>query len=64
MADATAVAEERISNMRTVKAFSNEMREVIAYNGKLDYVLQLAYKESFARGLFFGLVRIIELFFF
>lgn len=58
MASATSVAQERISNIRTVKVFSNEDKERLAYKEKLDYVLKLAYKESFARGVFFGMVSL------
>jgi ATP-binding cassette subfamily B (MDR/TAP) protein 10 len=50
------VAEERIANIRTVKSFSQERRECDTYGNKLQNVLQLAYKESLARGIFFGLV--------
>lgn len=56
LADATQVAEERISNIRTVKAFSKEDREMKTYQGKMDKVLQLAMTESLARGVFFGMV--------
>ncbi|XP_071978894.1 ATP-binding cassette sub-family B member 10, mitochondrial [Engystomops pustulosus] len=55
LADATQLAEERIGNLRTVRAFGKEMLEMEKYNGKVDYVLDLAYKEAFARAGFFGL---------
>lgn len=55
LATAMHVAEERIANIRTVKSFSQESRECDAYNSKLQNVLRLAYKESLARGIFFGL---------
>ncbi|PNF42848.1 ATP-binding cassette sub-family B member 10, mitochondrial [Cryptotermes secundus] len=55
LATAMHVAEERIANIRTVKSFSQESRECDTYNSKLQNVLQLAYKESLARGIFFGL---------
>ncbi|XP_014259486.1 ATP-binding cassette sub-family B member 10, mitochondrial isoform X2 [Cimex lectularius] len=55
LADAAQVAEERIANIRTVKAFSKELREVQAYHEKLNYVLALALRESLARGIFFGM---------
>lgn len=48
-------AEERISNIRTVKAFAQEKRESDRYSAKLNDVLKLCYKESFYRGLFFGM---------
>ena len=56
LAAATQVAEERIGNIRTVKSFSQEMQETNAYRDKIQRVLQLAYKESLAKGIFFGLV--------
>lgn len=62
LAEATQVAEERIGNIRTVKAFSQEEREVDTYGDKMKYVLDLATKESFARGVFYGMVSTIFLF--
>ncbi|XP_073416724.1 ATP-binding cassette sub-family B member 10, mitochondrial isoform X2 [Dendrobates tinctorius] len=49
------LSEERIGNIRTVRAFGKEMLEMEKYDGKVDYVLDLAYKEAFARAGFFGL---------
>lgn len=48
-------AEEKISNIRTVKAFAQEKREIDRYSAKLQDVLRLCYKESLYRGLFFGM---------
>ncbi|XP_012233488.2 ATP-binding cassette sub-family B member 10, mitochondrial [Linepithema humile] len=48
-------AEERISNIRTVKAFAQERREIDRYSAKLQDVLRLCYKESLYRGMFFGM---------
>lgn len=48
------VAEERISNIRTVRAFAQEVKESRRYNGKVDSVLHLAYKEAVAKAAFFG----------
>jgi ATP-binding cassette subfamily B (MDR/TAP) protein 10 len=56
LAAAMQVAEERIANIRTVKSFSQESREFDMYSSKIQNVLQLAYRESLARGIFFGLV--------
>lgn len=50
------LAEERIGNVRTVRAFGKEMHEMKKYDSKVDYVLDLAYKEAMARAGFFGLV--------
>ncbi|KAL0104920.1 hypothetical protein PUN28_016518 [Cardiocondyla obscurior] len=49
------IAEERISNIRTVKAFAQEKHEIDRYSTKLQDVLKLCYKESLYRGLFFGM---------
>ncbi|KAK7488683.1 hypothetical protein BaRGS_00020136 [Batillaria attramentaria] len=54
LAHATQLAEEKISNIRTVRAFAHERKECDAYNSKIDEVLKLSYKESLARGIFFG----------
>ncbi|XP_069854278.1 ATP-binding cassette sub-family B member 10, mitochondrial isoform X1 [Dipodomys merriami] len=54
LAQATQLAEERIGNVRTVRAFGKETTEVDKYAGGVDHVLQLARKEAFARAGFFG----------
>uniref|UniRef100_A0A2K6KXF1 ATP-binding cassette sub-family B member 10, mitochondrial n=1 Tax=Rhinopithecus bieti TaxID=61621 RepID=A0A2K6KXF1_RHIBE len=54
LAQATQLAEERIGNVRTVRAFGKEMTEREKYASKVDYVMQLARKEAFARAGFFG----------
>lgn len=56
LASATQVAEERISNIRTVRAFGQESFENQVYSSKIADVLNLSYKEAFARGMFFGMV--------
>jgi len=56
LASATQVAEERISSIRTVRAFSQEELENKIYTERIHDVLSLAYKEALARGIFFGLV--------
>uniref|UniRef100_UPI0037E70972 ATP-binding cassette sub-family B member 10, mitochondrial n=1 Tax=Semicossyphus pulcher TaxID=241346 RepID=UPI0037E70972 len=54
LAQATQLAEERISNLRTVRAFGKELSEVNTYTQKTDYVLSLARKEAVLRAGFFG----------
>ncbi|XP_071595046.1 ATP-binding cassette sub-family B member 10, mitochondrial isoform X1 [Heliangelus exortis] len=54
LAEATQLAEERIGNIRTVRAFGQEVAEMEKYTNKVDYVLQLARKEAIARAGFFG----------
>ncbi|XP_063976286.1 ATP-binding cassette sub-family B member 10, mitochondrial-like [Diachasmimorpha longicaudata] len=48
-------AEERISNIRTVKAFAQETTEIKRYSQRLEDLLSLCYSESWYRGVFFGL---------
>ncbi|XP_053314465.1 ATP-binding cassette sub-family B member 10, mitochondrial [Spea bombifrons] len=55
LAETTQLAEERIGNVRTVRAFGKEMLEMTKYNSKVDYVLSLANKEALARAGFFGI---------
>uniref|UniRef100_A0A8C5KQI5 ATP-binding cassette sub-family B member 10, mitochondrial n=1 Tax=Jaculus jaculus TaxID=51337 RepID=A0A8C5KQI5_JACJA len=54
LAQATQLAEERIGNIRTIRAFGKEMTEVEKYGSQVEHVLQLARKEAFARAGFFG----------
>ncbi|XP_054842907.1 ATP-binding cassette sub-family B member 10, mitochondrial isoform X1 [Eublepharis macularius] len=54
LAEATQLAEERIGNLRTVRAFGQELNEMEKYRNKIDCVLQLAKKEAIARAGFFG----------
>lgn len=55
LAAATSIAEERISNIRTVKTFSQEPREISHYEDQIRSVLNLGYKESLARAVFYGM---------
>lgn len=54
LAEATQLAEERIGNIRTIRAFGKEMTEVEKYTSRVDQLLQLARKEALARAGFFG----------
>ncbi|XP_049573219.1 ATP-binding cassette sub-family B member 10, mitochondrial [Syngnathus scovelli] len=54
LAQATQLAEERISNLRTVRAFGKELSEVDTYTQKTDQVLKLARSEAILRAAFFG----------
>ncbi|XP_015241955.1 PREDICTED: ATP-binding cassette sub-family B member 10, mitochondrial [Cyprinodon variegatus] len=54
LAQATQLAEERISNIRTVRAFGKELSEVDKYTQRADDVLSLAQKEALIRAGFFG----------
>ncbi|CAL1527144.1 unnamed protein product, partial [Lymnaea stagnalis] len=70
LADATQVAEEKIATIRTVRAFAHEPKECKAYSDGVEKVLQLSYKESLARAIFWGFtgfsgnVIIISVFYF
>jgi len=55
LAASNQIAEERISNIRTVKAFSQENKEMLHYGEKMRKVLHLSIKESLMRGLFFAM---------
>lgn len=54
LASAVQVAEERVSNIRTVKAFSQEKLEMAHFNSKMSDLFELAKKEAMAKGIFFG----------
>ncbi|XP_041073508.1 ATP-binding cassette sub-family B member 10, mitochondrial [Carcharodon carcharias] len=54
LAAATQLAEERIGNIRTVRAFAKEDSELRTYTEKISQVLQLARKEAVARAGFYG----------
>ncbi|KAJ8981301.1 hypothetical protein NQ317_004038 [Molorchus minor] len=53
LAESTKVAEERISNIRTVKSFAQEFREIEKYSKSILEVLSMGYTESKARALFY-----------
>ncbi|XP_013857271.1 ATP-binding cassette sub-family B member 10, mitochondrial [Austrofundulus limnaeus] len=55
LAQSTKLAEEKISNIRTVRAFGKEMSEVGAYGQKVDAVLSLAKREAVMTAGFYGL---------
>ncbi|TKS69973.1 ATP-binding cassette sub-family B member 10, mitochondrial [Collichthys lucidus] len=59
LAQTTQLAEERISNMRTVRAFGKEMSEVNKYTARTDEVFSLAKKEAALRAGFFGVVAVM-----
>lgn len=54
LAQSTQVAEERISNIRTVRAFGQELKEIKMYADSVLDVFKLAKKEAVARAIFFG----------
>ncbi|TRY86044.1 hypothetical protein DNTS_001924 [Danionella cerebrum] len=54
LAEATQLAEERISNLRTVRAFGKELTEVQKYSLKVDHIYELAKKEAILSAGFYG----------
>ncbi|RUS20628.1 P-loop containing nucleoside triphosphate hydrolase protein [Endogone sp. FLAS-F59071] len=54
LGEITKVAEERLSNIRTVQAFAKEDVELDRYAIRVKDVFSLAKKEAYASGLFFG----------
>ncbi|XP_038073870.1 ATP-binding cassette sub-family B member 10, mitochondrial-like [Patiria miniata] len=54
LAKSTEVAEEKISSVRTVRAFAQENREKRAYSSSVQHVLDLATKESLLWGAFYA----------
>ncbi|KAK2852524.1 hypothetical protein Q7C36_007725 [Tachysurus vachellii] len=54
LAQATQLAEERIGNLRTVRAFGKEMTEVEAYAERVESVLRLAKREARLTAGFYG----------
>uniref|UniRef100_A0A0U9HVI2 ATP-binding cassette sub-family B member 10, mitochondrial n=1 Tax=Chrysomela populi TaxID=154003 RepID=A0A0U9HVI2_CHRPP len=55
LADSTKVAEEKISNIRTVKSFAQEPREIESYNKSIENVMKYCYREAKARAVFYGM---------
>jgi ATP-binding cassette subfamily B (MDR/TAP) protein 10 len=55
------VAEEKLGNIRTVRAFAQEDKENAAFGSKVDDIQRLAYKEATARGIYWGSVSVVLL---
>ena len=56
LARATDVADERIANIRTVKAFAKESAEMERYNKEMKEVVRQSTKEALIQAKFFGMV--------
>jgi ABC-type multidrug transport system fused ATPase/permease subunit len=52
--EANKVSEEKIGNIRTVRAFAQESVENDLYTSKVRDVYNLARREAFANGFFYG----------
>jgi ABC transporter fused permease/ATP-binding protein len=59
LAESTAVAEESLSGIRTVRAFAREDTEVERYGGAVEASFQLARRRSRLRGVFLGLTTFL-----
>eukprot|EP00088_Acartia_fossae_P071392 TRINITY_DN9788_c0_g1_i11.p1 TRINITY_DN9788_c0_g1~~TRINITY_DN9788_c0_g1_i11.p1 ORF type:complete len:655 (-),score=72.17 TRINITY_DN9788_c0_g1_i11:343-2286(-) len=55
LAEATELAEEKISNIRTVRMFARENEEISAYERKTDQVIEKAVKEALIQAKFYGM---------
>ena len=58
LADATAQAEESLSQIRTVQSFTQEPAEVARYGSKIDAMIRTALRRAHTRGLFFGAITL------
>eukprot|EP00090_Calanus_glacialis_P009658 TRINITY_DN18055_c0_g1_i1.p1 TRINITY_DN18055_c0_g1~~TRINITY_DN18055_c0_g1_i1.p1 ORF type:complete len:674 (-),score=163.89 TRINITY_DN18055_c0_g1_i1:131-2065(-) len=55
LAASTELAEEKLSNIRTVRAFAMENREIEAYGAKINNVRNISYKEALINAKFYGM---------
>ncbi|MEO6067251.1 MAG: ABC transporter transmembrane domain-containing protein, partial [Gemmatimonadales bacterium] len=58
VADATGVAEEALSQIRTVQSFGQEPAELGRYGSKIDGLVTTALQRAHIRGLFFGAITL------
>ena len=58
LAASTDMAEERLSNIRTVRAFAMEEREIRGYGEKMNTVLDKAYREALINAKFYGMTGV------
>ena len=56
LAQSTQVAEEKISNIRTVKAFGKENQEIKHYDSEMNNVLNKSMNEALVQAKFYGMV--------
>lgn len=59
LADATTVAEETLSSIRTVRAFTAEFKEIERYTEKVSQSYDAAKKRAFAEGTFAAVATLI-----
>eukprot|EP00842_Homolaphlyctis_polyrhiza_P004350 jgi/Hompol1/4916/HPOL_001861-RA len=53
-AEVTKLSEERLSGVRTVRAFSQESQEITSFGKRVADLYKLGLKDAYASGLFFG----------
>ena len=58
-ANASSIAEEAFSNIRTVKAFATEDRECVSYSAKNDEIFKYARKSALCYGAFSFIMQFI-----
>ena len=56
LAQSTQVAEEKISNIRTVKALGKENQEIKHYDSEMNNVLNKSMNEALVQAKFYGMV--------
>ena len=55
LASANDSAQEKLSNIRTIRAFGQEEKESLGYLQKANSILQMKYREAMATGTFFAI---------
>jgi subfamily B ATP-binding cassette protein MsbA len=58
VAESTAMAEEALSQIRTVQGFAQEGAEVKRYGARIDEVVKTALRRAHTRGIFFGVITL------
>jgi ATP-binding cassette subfamily B (MDR/TAP) protein 10 len=54
LADANDIAQEKLSNIRTVRAFAQEEKETSTYLKSVNKIMEMKFKEALAYGIFYG----------
>jgi ATP-binding cassette subfamily B (MDR/TAP) protein 10 len=54
LANASEVSEEKLSSIRTVRAFAQEEKEIETYTQSVHKVMLMKFKEAIAYGVFYG----------
>jgi ATP-binding cassette subfamily B (MDR/TAP) protein 10 len=55
LAGANDLAQEKLSNIRTIRAFGQEEKETAGYLKKAASILEMKYREAMASGTFFAI---------